>query len=49
MTAKEGLTNQIENIKPIMLKCKAGQKLTKDEQTSIVNFYVEVSYYLLEN
>ncbi len=42
MEQKQGLRNFVQNIKPVMLKCKGGKKLTKDEQGQIVQFYLEV-------
>ena len=46
MEQKQGLKNFCVNIKPIMGKCNAGMKLTKDEQKEIVQFYLEVIDYL---
>jgi len=46
MTMKEGLLNFSKNIKPIMLKCREGKKVTKEEQRTISEYYQEVLYYL---
>ena len=46
LTRGEGLTNFTQNIKGVMLKCRHGEKLTKDEQEQIVQFYLEVCAYL---
>ena len=42
MEQKQGLRNFTQNIKPVMLKCKDGKRLTKNEQKQIVEFYLEV-------
>lgn len=47
MEKKQGLKNFIVNIKPVMVKCRDGKKLTKDEQKTIVAFYLEVINYLI--
>ena len=41
MNNTEGLKNFARNIKPIMEKCRDGKKLSKDEQSTIVQFYLE--------
>jgi hypothetical protein len=46
MTLEEGLKNFVVNIKPTMLKCQSGARLTKDEQYTIAQFYLEVIHYL---
>ena len=42
MEQKQGIKNFAVNIKPIMEKCRHGKKLTKQEQETIVQFYLEV-------
>ena len=46
MDAKQVLVNFTLNIQPIMRKCRDGIKLTKDEQETIVEYYLEVVHYL---
>jgi len=48
MDQKDGLINFSKNITPIMGKCKNGQKLTKEEQNTIVEFYLEVLNYIMK-
>jgi hypothetical protein len=40
-----GMCNFLQNIKPIMEKCRDGKKLSKDEQGQIVKFYLEVAHF----
>ena len=49
MSNKQGLVNFSKNIEPIMLKCKGGKKLTKEEQLEIMEYYLEVLHYLAFN
>lgn len=46
MTDREGIANFILNIKPIMEKCRDGKNLTKQEQSTIKEFYLEVIHYV---
>lgn len=46
MTQKQGLKNFAVNIKGTMKKCQNGEKLTKDEQNTILQFYLEVVDFL---
>ncbi len=46
MEQKQGIKNFAVNIKPIMQKCNAGVRITKDEQKQIVQFYLEVVDHL---
>ena len=46
MEQKKGLRNFCQNIKPTMTKCREGKRLTKEEQETIVQFYLEVVSYL---
>ena len=48
MANKQGLVNFTHNIKPIMEKCRDGKKLTKDEQGTIVQYYLEVIVFINE-
>lgn len=43
---KRGVMNFTQNIKPLMMKCRKGEKITKDEQRQIVEYYLEVVHYL---
>lgn len=49
MIGSTGLRNFVKNINPVILKCRKGEKLTKDEQGQIVQFYLEVIQVLVTN
>ena len=46
MTQLEGIRNFAVNIKPAMLKIKAGKKLSYSELQSVLQFYLEVVDYV---
>ena len=46
MKQLQGLKNFSLNIRELMLKCKNGEKITREEQQTIVEFYLETIDYL---
>lgn len=46
MEQKTGIQNFVVNLKETMLKLKNGERLTRDEQKTIVEFYLEVADFI---
>lgn len=49
MESSKGLRNFVQNIQPVIMKCKHGEKLTKDDRSQIVEFYLEAIHVLSVN